>query len=104
VSCTTLCRETGAVLDYLCLVASHHQVYFMWHPFLRDAKDDLVLEAAVASNATHVVTFNPDIPLGLEWPARRVLSQFGHSRGVNSTAIDDERGGKMAKNRPLGTE
>ena len=47
-----------AVLDYFCAVASHHQVHFMWRPYLRDPKDDLVLEAAVAAEATHIVTFN----------------------------------------------
>lgn len=47
-----------AVLDYVCAVASHHQVHFLWRPYLRDPKDDLVLEAAVAAEATHIVTFN----------------------------------------------
>jgi putative PIN family toxin of toxin-antitoxin system len=72
-----------AVLDYFCAVASHHQVYFMWRPFLRDAKDDLVLEAAVAANATHIVTFNTRDFEGSErfgiqalWPAD-FLSQIG---------------------------
>ncbi len=46
------------VLDYICAIASHHQVHFMWRPYLRDPKDDLVLEAAVAAEATHIVTFN----------------------------------------------
>ena len=46
------------VLDYICFVASHHAVHFMWRPYLRDPKDDLVLEAAVAAEATHIVTFN----------------------------------------------
>jgi putative PIN family toxin of toxin-antitoxin system len=46
------------VLDYICQVASKHNVYFMWRPYLRDAKDDMVLEAAVAAEATHIVTFN----------------------------------------------
>jgi putative PIN family toxin of toxin-antitoxin system len=46
------------VLDYVCAVSSHHQVHFMWRPYLRDPKDDLVLEAAVAAEATHIVTFN----------------------------------------------
>lgn len=72
-----------AVLDYFCAVASHHQVYFMWRPYLRDAKDDLVLEAAVAANATHIVTFNTKDFEGIErfgiqalWPAD-FLSQIG---------------------------
>jgi putative PIN family toxin of toxin-antitoxin system len=46
------------VLDYICAIASKHNVYFMWRPYLRDAKDDMVLEAAVAAEATHIVTFN----------------------------------------------
>lgn len=72
-----------AVLDYLCLVSSHHQIYFMWRPYLRDAKDDLVLEAAVAANATHIVTFNTRDFDGIKrfgiqalWPAD-FLSQIG---------------------------
>ena len=46
------------VLDYLCLVASKHDVHFMWRPCLRDAKDDMVLEAAVSAQASVIVTFN----------------------------------------------
>jgi putative PIN family toxin of toxin-antitoxin system len=46
------------LLDYICAIASKHNVYFMWRPYLRDAKDDMVLEAAVAAEATHIVTFN----------------------------------------------
>jgi putative PIN family toxin of toxin-antitoxin system len=46
------------ILNYLCAVASKHNVYFMWRPHLRDAKDDMVLEAAVTSDATHIITFN----------------------------------------------
>ena len=41
-------------LDY-----SHKQrIYFRWRPWLRDAKDDMVLELAIASNADYIVTFN----------------------------------------------
>ena len=46
------------VVDYICEIASQQQVHFMWRPYLRDPKDDLVLEAAVAAEATHIVTFN----------------------------------------------
>ena len=77
-------RESAeAVLNYFCAVASHHQVYFIWRPFLRDAKDDMVLEAAVTANATHIVTFNTKDFAGIEqfgiqalWPAD-FLSQIG---------------------------
>jgi putative PIN family toxin of toxin-antitoxin system len=72
-----------SVLDYLCAVASHHQVYFTWRPYLRDPKDDLVLEAAVSADATHIVTFNTRDFEGVEqfgiqalWPGA-FLSQLG---------------------------
>ena len=46
-----LCEDLAAV--------AHGQiVYFLWRPWLRDANDDLVLEAAVASGAQHIVTHN----------------------------------------------
>lgn len=47
-----------AVLDYLCLVSHHQEVHFLWRPFLRDPKDDLVLEVAVASQSTKIITYN----------------------------------------------
>ncbi|HSK71634.1 MAG TPA: putative toxin-antitoxin system toxin component, PIN family [Pyrinomonadaceae bacterium] len=42
------------ILDY-----SHKQsIYFRWRPWLKDAKDDMILELAIASNADYIVTFN----------------------------------------------
>lgn len=46
------------VLDYLCEVAIAQEVYYLWRPFLKDPKDDLVLELAVASESPHIVTYN----------------------------------------------
>jgi predicted nucleic acid-binding protein len=40
------------VIDYHCAVAKKHPVFFLWRPFLRDPKDDLVLELAVKPVAT----------------------------------------------------
>jgi predicted nucleic acid-binding protein len=46
------------VLDYLCHVAVGQDIYFLWRPFLRDPKDDLVLELAVASRSSEIITYN----------------------------------------------
>lgn len=51
-------HEVGVVLDYLCSVGEHRQVFFLWRPFLRDAGDDMVLEAAVEGNCSMIVTHN----------------------------------------------
>jgi putative PIN family toxin of toxin-antitoxin system len=45
-------------LDSICAVARETFIYFRWRPFLPDPKDDLVLECAVASGATHIITHN----------------------------------------------
>ena len=45
-------------LNALIALAEHQHIYFTWRPFLKDPKDDMVLELAVAASATHIVTFN----------------------------------------------
>ena len=46
------------VLDYLCSIAAHHEIYYLWRPFLRDPKDDMVLELAVAAGCQTVVSYD----------------------------------------------
>ena len=46
------------VVDYICKVAKHHKVYYLWRPFLRDPKDDMVLELAVSGGCEIIVTYN----------------------------------------------
>jgi len=45
------------ILDYLCLISSHHKIYYLWRPVLKDIKDDLILELAVKANAM-IITYN----------------------------------------------
>ena len=33
-------------------------VFYLWRPVLKDPKDDMVLEVAVAAGCSHIVTFN----------------------------------------------
>lgn len=54
------------VLDFHCQVARHHQIYFLWRPFLRDPKDDLVLELAVKAGCDYIITYNKRDFLGIE--------------------------------------
>jgi len=48
----------GNILDYLCQVSEHQDIFFLWRPILRDPRDDMVLEVAVASSSDGIVTFN----------------------------------------------
>lgn len=46
------------VIDYLCEVSHRQDIKFLWRPFLKDPKDDFVLELAVASQSEGIVTYN----------------------------------------------
>lgn len=50
--------ELRGIVDGLCQLADHQQVFFAWRPFLPDPDDDLVLELAVAASAAFVITHN----------------------------------------------
>ena len=46
------------VLDYICKVAIHQRIYYLWRPVLSDPQDDQVLEVAMNAGADAIVTFN----------------------------------------------
>ena len=35
------------VINYHCAAATHHEIFFLWRPYLPDAEDDMLLELAV---------------------------------------------------------
>jgi len=51
-------QEIDDVLDYLCFAAHRHAISFLWRPFLKDPKDDMVLELAVQAQCAYIITFN----------------------------------------------
>ena len=50
--------DVDAVIDYVCHVATHHKIHYLWRPALRDPKDDMVLELAVNAGKDTIVTHN----------------------------------------------
>lgn len=51
-------KEIEILLDDLCRRSNHQVVYFHWRPCLSDPKDDHILELAVASVTSTIVTHN----------------------------------------------
>ena len=45
-------------LRYLCSIAHQQRVFLLWRPWLKDPQDDMVLEAAVASQSRYIITHN----------------------------------------------
>ena len=66
--------DIDAIIDYICMVAEKHRVYYLWRPLLNDPKDDMVLELAVASNAEAIVTYNKDDFIGSEHFGIKVIT------------------------------
>lgn len=50
--------DIDEVLDYVCSIGEPHAIFYLWRPFLKDPRDDLVLELAVEAGAKYVVTHN----------------------------------------------
>jgi putative PIN family toxin of toxin-antitoxin system len=48
----------SGLIDDLCSVGIHHEVYFLWRPYLKDPDDDFVLELALRSGCDYLVTHN----------------------------------------------
>ena len=47
-----------AIIRRLAAIAYKQPIYYLWRPVLPDAKDDMILELALAATASHIVTFN----------------------------------------------
>jgi putative PIN family toxin of toxin-antitoxin system len=54
------------ILDYVCQVSNRQKIFFLWRPFLRDPKDDMVLELAAAAGCDSLITFNTKDFAGIE--------------------------------------
>ena len=46
------------ILSYVALVSSKREIFYLWRPYLKDPKDDLVLEVAVESKSRIIVSYN----------------------------------------------
>lgn len=58
--------DIDAILDFVLSKSRIRKIYFLWRPFLKDLKDDLLLEVAVESNSKYIVTFNVNDFKGIE--------------------------------------
>ncbi|MBD2189819.1 putative toxin-antitoxin system toxin component, PIN family [Pseudanabaena mucicola] len=48
--------DVDNLVDFYCQVGIKHEIFFLWRPFLRDPKDDLVLELAVKAGGASIIT------------------------------------------------
>jgi len=68
-------EDINDILDYICSVSNHREIFYLWRPFLKDPKDDMVLELAVTSNCDMIITYSKKDFKGVEkYFGIRVLS------------------------------
>ena len=51
-------EQIDAIIDMICLRSKKCELYFLWRPFLKDPKDDFILELAIESESEFIVTYN----------------------------------------------
>ncbi len=66
-------EDVTNLVDALCALAHHHQIYFLWRPYLRDTKDELILDLAVAAQCDCIITYNQKDFVGTDKFGIRVL-------------------------------
>lgn len=64
-------QDVGGILNYLCAVGEHQELFYLWRPYLKDPQDDMILELAVTAGCDAIVTYNQRgfegiEPLGIE--------------------------------------
>ena len=72
------------VLDFHCLVATRHQIFFLWRSYLPDPRDDMLLELAVAARCDFIVTYNRRDFVSVERFALRVIEPGAFLRHIGA--------------------
>ena len=66
-------EEVDDLIDFYCAVGVQHEIFFLWRPFLRDPKDEMVLELAVKAGCQSIITYNTRDFAGIEQFGLNVL-------------------------------
>jgi predicted nucleic acid-binding protein len=51
-------EDINTVINYICAVGERRKIFYLWRPVLRDPKDEMLLELAVAGGCDYIVTHN----------------------------------------------
>lgn len=65
--------DVADIVDALCALATPHEIYFLWRPYLHDRKDELILGLAVAAHCDYIITYNKRDFSGVETFGIRVI-------------------------------
>ena len=75
-------KQVDTVLDNICALSHFQEIYFLWRPYLKDPKDDHVLEVAVASKTKIIVTHNLKDFKGVEKFGIKAITPGNYLEGI----------------------
>ena len=67
-------KDLEIFLNYICTIGNKCKIFFLWRPFLKDPKDDFVLELAFNSQSDFIITYNKKDFGGIEKLGIKVLT------------------------------
>ena len=67
-------KDMTDFLDYICLIGKKCSIYYLWRPYLKDPKDEFVLELAFNSESDFIITYNKKDFIGIEKLGINVLT------------------------------
>jgi putative PIN family toxin of toxin-antitoxin system len=77
-------EDIESIIAFHCSVATRHQIFFLWRPYLPDPKDDMVLELAVKARCDSVVTYNIRDFVGIERFGLKAISPADFLRTIGA--------------------
>lgn len=51
-------EDINDFLDYICTIGNKCKIFYLWRPYLKDVKDDFILELAFNSESDFIITYN----------------------------------------------
>ena len=51
-------KDVEIFLDYICSIGNKFDIFYLWRPFLKDPKDDFILELAYTSGSNFIISYN----------------------------------------------
>lgn len=59
-------EDIDSIIDEICRLSEKCKIFFLWRPFLKDSRDDLILELAVEAECEFIITYNTKDFTGIE--------------------------------------
>nr|WP_275855606.1 putative toxin-antitoxin system toxin component, PIN family [Sulfurimonas sp. MAG313] len=77
-------KDINSILNYFLAKSSVRKIFYLWRPYLKDSKDDLVLEVAVESRSEYIITFNKKDFVGCNKFGIKIVTplEFIKARGI----------------------